>query len=160
MARTLGGLFPLLVTISVFASSAAGVWVQYCEHINFSGACVELVPNVNQCYNVPNHMNDKLSSYKVQNGYCDFFRHANCDDFLWTARNREHNDVSDPRHKDQVTSFRCTHSCCDPNRFFACNLACNLSCQPPPGRPIGVDPGCNLRCAQGCCPEGVQCGGQ
>jgi hypothetical protein len=100
----------------------------------------------------------QLSSYKVQNGHCDFFRHPNCGDFLWTARNREHNDVSDPRHRDQVTSFRCTHSCCDSTRFFACNLSCNLTCNPPIRQPVGADPACNLRCAQGCCPEGVQCG--
>ncbi|KAK0652574.1 hypothetical protein B0T16DRAFT_406445 [Cercophora newfieldiana] len=67
----------------------------------------------------------------------------------------QHNDVTDARHKDVVSSIRCMHSCCNADRFFACNLGC----KPPSGQPIGVDPGCNLRCAQGCCPEGVACSG-
>ncbi|KAK0665481.1 hypothetical protein QBC41DRAFT_306115 [Cercophora samala] len=146
----------LFVTVSVFTSSVAGVYVKYCEHANFGGTCIEISPAVGTCHNVPSHMNDKLSSYVVDNGHCDFYKHANCVEKLWTAKNRSHNEVTTVGHKDEVSSIKCTYSCCNPDDFFLCNSLCTATCKPAINNPI-VDQGCILRCAQGCCLEGVQC---
>ncbi|KAK4445819.1 hypothetical protein QBC34DRAFT_471700 [Podospora aff. communis PSN243] len=153
MAPAFHSFVSILAAISALTPTVAGVWVKYCEHSGFGGRCVEISPKVNECHNVPSNMNDKLSSYQVVHGHCDFFKDSGCNGFLWQAKNREHDNVSDPRHKDQVSSIRCTHSCCPSTKAIACQFACNSNC----GRGPIPDLACQNNCRKTCCPEGVMC---
>ncbi|KAK0646645.1 hypothetical protein B0T16DRAFT_391044 [Cercophora newfieldiana] len=98
-AQTLVSSF---ITVTVLTSPVAAVYVKYCENANYGGKCIEISPAVGECVSIPSNMNDKLSSYKVERGSCDFFKHGGCQERLWTAENRSHDQVTTAGHNDAV----------------------------------------------------------
>ncbi|SPO06795.1 uncharacterized protein DNG_09489 [Cephalotrichum gorgonifer] len=146
-------LLSLGTVVSTLVGSVYATNVVICEHRDFGGACLNITPKVNECINLSSWWNDKLSSYKVQDGSCDFFRHANCVEHLWNADNRDDAAVGGPLglgdHNDAVSSIRCPRSCCNSAYYAVCAFGCSTKCR--------ADQGCQMRCAQDCCPEGVRC---
>ncbi|VBB79473.1 Putative protein of unknown function [Podospora comata] len=152
-------LTSLLVSASLVSTAAAQAaylshpYVKYCDGVDLGGPCeVISEAEIGRCYSIPSHMNDKLSSYVVENGECEFYRHANCQERLWTARDRSHMSVTTSGHNNAVSSIKCTKGCCNQKYFDRCYIPCSMGC-----RGNAIDPWCNYNCSKDCCPSGDYC---
>ncbi|KAI5816097.1 hypothetical protein BZA77DRAFT_293741 [Pyronema omphalodes] len=58
-----------------------------------------------QCIHLNGYWNDNIHAYKVENGCCAFYRHHNCKERLFTARNR-HDSWLKAGHRGEISSFR------------------------------------------------------
>ncbi|KAK4660070.1 hypothetical protein QC762_0015210 [Podospora pseudocomata] len=152
-------LTSLLVTASLFNTGAvaqylSNPYVKYCDLPDMGGPCVTISEaEIGRCYSIPSNMNDKLSSYEVKNGECEFYRHGGCVERLWTARDRSHMSVTTSGHNNEVSSIKCTKACCGKDYFTYCYNICIPSCR----RGSVTDQLCIANCSKDCCPGGVTC---
>ncbi|CCX33528.1 Similar to hypothetical protein [Podospora anserina S mat+]; acc. no. XP_001903708 [Pyronema omphalodes CBS 100304] len=85
----------------------------YCENPNFDGSCqygVMTRESLLQCFPVSENLNDKISSYRVGQGCCGFYRNGGCDDRLFTADRRSDAKLG-PEHDNQISSYKCNFTC-------------------------------------------------
>ncbi|CCX31585.1 Similar to hypothetical protein [Podospora anserina S mat+]; acc. no. XP_001903708 [Pyronema omphalodes CBS 100304] len=73
-----------------------------------------------QCVHLDGVWNDAVSAYAVRNGCCAFYRHHQCRDRLFTARNRSDLWLR-TGHALEISAFICHRDCLDfwnkPNLF-------------------------------------------
>jgi hypothetical protein len=51
-----------------------------------------------------------ITSYSVQRGCCAFYRHGNCQNFMFSATNRYHGKLL-KHDNDAISSYRCGPDC-------------------------------------------------
>jgi len=62
--------------------------------------------------NLDGQFNDRITRYSVSNCCCEFFEHARCEGFLFSATNRGDNHLGRSKVGNGISSVRC-HRLCD-----------------------------------------------
>ena len=91
------------------ASSAGWTNVYLYEHKDFGGDVIVgrmIGASEYSCVQVSTWLHGKISSYKVENGDCDFFASDNCQDFMFRAANRSDKRLR-TKDNDRMRSYRC-----------------------------------------------------
>ncbi|KAH0524880.1 hypothetical protein TsFJ059_007329 [Trichoderma semiorbis] len=93
------------VIIRVFPS------VRVCKDVNFGPPCNTVLSNYNECVNVPDGYNDKISSLQPNKeaGNCRFFQHINCNGPSFDSLYPGFDDLTTqlPEFNDQISSWQC-----------------------------------------------------
>src|SRR5688572_23682304 len=69
--------FPLIVTLSLLPLSLAHK-VTLCEHKDFGGKCHEIDLNPGVCHEVPQELNDQVSSVNTHGKCVTLYEHSGC----------------------------------------------------------------------------------
>ncbi|KAI5798387.1 hypothetical protein FPQ18DRAFT_399929 [Pyronema domesticum] len=83
-----------------------------CKHQDFHGWCIpdnKWVP-WGKCFTLDKTHSNAITSYRVLDGCCAFFRRPGCTDRLFEAHNRGHGKLG-KGHNDQISSYKCAKEC-------------------------------------------------
>ncbi|KAI5820575.1 hypothetical protein BZA77DRAFT_341251 [Pyronema omphalodes] len=105
----------LAAAIPTYENSRRGSsFLQAYEHADYQGFVVPSYswPWVpwNKCFTLDETRDNKISSFKVEEGCCAFFKHQKCVNRLFEAFNREHSMLGE-EHNDQISSYKCAAQC-------------------------------------------------
>ncbi|KAI5842803.1 hypothetical protein BZA05DRAFT_411481 [Tricharina praecox] len=77
---------------------------------NYKGDSIKVEPARSSCNDVGSKMNDRITSFKVLYGCCNFYRNGGCNDLLFQADRREHSNIGST-NSDQISSYKCNLTC-------------------------------------------------
>ncbi|KAI5820569.1 hypothetical protein BZA77DRAFT_349299 [Pyronema omphalodes] len=83
-----------------------------CKHQDFNGWCIprnKWIP-WDTCFTLDRMHDNHITSYRVRDGCCAFFRHPGCQDRLFEAYDRGHGKLG-KHHNDQISSYKCAREC-------------------------------------------------
>ncbi|KAM7191227.1 hypothetical protein V8F20_009405 [Naviculisporaceae sp. PSN 640] len=85
--------------------------VRFCEHPNWTGACVEYDAPWGVCQNLPTEWNDRASSVKAIYGnqwlFCIWYEHGNCQGRSYNNQEDANLSDGDGFFDDRISSWRC-----------------------------------------------------